>query len=267
MCKLGALLRDAVGSRQGLPDQGAISSGQTSGGVIVLSDGTLDILSGGTAFGTTVNSGGSEIVSSGGTASNTTVSSGGSLVVLSHGISDPATIYSAGSETVSSGGTDLGAYISGGIQVDLGLVSGVTVYAGSQVVRSDPPITGGAVATNSETGSGSEGIGGVPGSGTTVHSGGYEFGGTQPAEANGVFFSGGHMMQLDSLFSQFAGVISGFDLGDEIGPHSLGFGSSSTAMSWGGQCRSTGHRQGRQHLQPHLARAVCGQFRCQRGRP
>jgi hypothetical protein len=40
------------------------------------------------------------------------------------------------------------------------------------------------------------------------------------------------MVQLDSLLSQFGGVISGFDLGDEIGPHSLGFGSSSSAMSW-----------------------------------
>jgi hypothetical protein len=38
-------------------------------------------------------------------------------------------------------------------------------------------------------------------------------------------------MGLDSLLSQFAGVISGFDLGDEIGPHSLGFGPSSSAMS------------------------------------
>jgi hypothetical protein len=40
------------------------------------------------------------------------------------------------------------------------------------------------------------------------------------------------MMQLDSLLSQIAGVISGFDLGDDIGPHSIGFGSSSNAMSW-----------------------------------
>jgi hypothetical protein len=55
--------------------------------------------------------------------------------------------------------------------------------------------------------------------------------GTQPA-IDGVFFSGGGMVQLDALLSQFAGVISGFDLGDEIGPHSLGFGSSSSAMSW-----------------------------------
>jgi hypothetical protein len=69
--------------------------------------------------------------------------------------------------------------------------------------------------------------------GTTVHTGGYELGGggRQPAEANGVFFSGGGMMQLDSLLSQFVEVISGFDLGDDIGPHSLGFGSSSNAMS------------------------------------
>jgi autotransporter passenger strand-loop-strand repeat protein len=69
-------------------------------------------------FGTTVNSGGSEIVASGGIASNTIVSSGGSMVVLSHGIADPATIYSGGSETISAGGTDLGALISGGTQID-----------------------------------------------------------------------------------------------------------------------------------------------------
>jgi hypothetical protein len=103
----------------------------------------------------------------------------------------------------------------------------------------DPPITGGKTsgATNGATGSGSEGIAGAPGGDTTVHSGGYEFagGGTQPAEANGVFFSGGGMVQLDSLLSQFGGVISGFDLGDEIGPHSLGFGSSSSATSWGAE--------------------------------
>jgi hypothetical protein len=40
----------------------------------------------------------------------------------------------------------------------------------------------------------------------------------------------GGMKQLDSLLSQFAGFISGFDLGDEIGPRSLGFGSSSSAV-------------------------------------
>ena len=435
-----------------------VSSGRTSGGVLVLSGATLNIQSGGTASGTTLNRGGTdrvsgrdmgatlsgvevvsrtgvasgatvlasgsqtdlgvtvatvvssgtETVSSGGTASNTVISSGGSLVVLTHGIADPATIYSGGSETIGKGGTDLGAHISGGIQIVSGLVSGATIFAGSQVVRSagtaigttvsnagvevvssggttsgtrltggqeivsrggrssgtdilsgggeivssggsalattisggtlevasggtasgvvfssggilqldssshlsgtisgfhlgdeidlrglafssssstltwkqttsganasgtltvkegtssttltlvgsytvsnfsatsdgrggtlitDPPIMSGAVVTSSGTGSGSEGIAGAPGGDTTVHSGGYELGGggSQPAEANGVFFSGGGMIQLDSLLSQFAGVISGFDLGDDIGPHSLGFGSSSNAMSW-----------------------------------
>jgi hypothetical protein len=48
------------------------------------------------------------------------------------------------------------------------------------------------------------------------------------------------MRQLDSLLSQIAGVISGFDLADEIGPHSLGFGSSSSAMSWGANAGAPG---------------------------
>jgi len=85
-------------------------------------------------------------------------------------------------------------------------------------------ITGSSVATNSGTGSCSADIAGAPGSGTTVHSGGYEFGG-------GAGPSGGGMR----LLSQFDGVISGFDLRDEIGPHSLGFGSSSSATSWGAE--------------------------------
>ena len=46
------------------------------------------------------------------------------------------------------------------------------------------------------------------------------------------------MVQLDSLLSQFAGVISGFDLGDEVGPQSLGFGSSSSAV-WMQQTSAT----------------------------
>jgi len=41
----------------------------------------------------------------------------------------------------------------------------------------DPPITSGAVVTNSGTGPGSEGTAGAPGSSSTMHSGGYEFGG------------------------------------------------------------------------------------------
>jgi hypothetical protein len=40
------------------------------------------------------------------------------------------------------------------------------------------------------------------------------------------------MVQLDSLLSQFAGVVSGFDLGDGVDLRSLGFGSSSSATRW-----------------------------------
>jgi hypothetical protein len=97
-----------------------------------------------------------------------------------------------------------------------------------------PPIrSAGSLTTNPATGSASEGIAGAPDSGTTVISGGHELGGDgTPAEGKGVFLSGGGMMQLDSLLSQIAGVISGFDLGDDIGPHSLGFGPPSSGMSW-----------------------------------
>ena len=48
----------------------------------------------------------------------------------------------------------------------------------------------------------------------------------------GVSFSGGGMAQLDTLLAQFAGVISGFDLGGGVDLQSLGFGSSSSAMAW-----------------------------------
>jgi autotransporter passenger strand-loop-strand repeat protein len=129
-----------------------VSSGQTSNGIIVLSGGTLQVDFGGTALGTVdsggtdnvygsangtiVSSGGTETVESGGTAIDTVVSSGGSLVVASSGIADPTTIYSSGSETISAGGTDDGALISGGTQFDYGFASGVTVFAGSQVVDS-----------------------------------------------------------------------------------------------------------------------------------
>jgi hypothetical protein len=120
-------------------------------------------------------------------------------------------------ETSSVSFTLVGSYTSGNF-------SATSDGHGGTLIP-DPPITGGAVATSSGTGSGSEGITGAPGSGTTVHSGGYEFGG-------GAGSSDGGMRQFDLLLSQFDGFISGFDLGDEIGPHSLGFGSSSSAMSW-----------------------------------
>jgi len=72
----------------------------------------------------------------------------------------------------------------------------------------------------------------------SVTSGCYELGasGATAADTNnastaGAFFSGGGMVALDALLAQFAGVISGFDLGDGVDLQSLGFGSSPGAAS------------------------------------
>ena len=100
------------------------------------SGGTAEVASGADLSASTVDAGGVLIVKSGGTVSNTTVSSGGTLDVLSGGLADPTTIYSGGTEIVSAGGTDFGAQISGGTQLDYGVASGATVFAGSQVVES-----------------------------------------------------------------------------------------------------------------------------------
>ena len=45
------------------------------------------------------------------------------------------TIVSGGDEVVSAGGTDDGARVSGGTQLDYGLASGGTVFAGLQVIE------------------------------------------------------------------------------------------------------------------------------------
>jgi autotransporter passenger strand-loop-strand repeat protein len=235
--------------------------GGAASGTIISGGGEI-VSSGGWALATTI-SGGTLEVASGGTASGVVFSSGGTLQLdssshlsgtipgfhLGEEIDLRGLAFSSSSSTLTWKQTTTGADASGTLTVKEGTSSMSFTLVGSYTVSNfsansdghggtlitDPPITAGGTsgATNSGTGSGSEGIAGAPGSGTTVHSGGYEFvgGGTQPAEANGVFFSGGGMRQLDLLLSHFDGVISGFDLGDEIGPHSLGFSSSSTALS------------------------------------
>jgi fibronectin-binding autotransporter adhesin len=237
--------------------QEAVLRGGRSSGTDILSGGSELVSSGGSALATVI-SGGTLEVASGGTASGVIFSSGGTLQLdssshLSGSVSGfhlgdqidlRGLAFSSSSSTLSWKQTTSGANASGTLTVREGRTSTTITLVGSYTASNfsatsdghggtlitDPPITSGGTsgATNSGTGSGSEGIAGAPGgSGTTVHSGGYEFagGGTVPF--------GGGMMQLDSLLSQFAGVISGFDLGDEIGPHSLGFGSPSSSMSWG----------------------------------
>ena len=106
----------------------------------------------------------------------------------------------------------------------------------------DPPVSGGgSLVTGATTSSESSMADIAPGSVTVISSsvisGGYELGagGATAADTNngatdpGVFFSGGGMVALDALLAQFAGVISGFDLGDGVDLQSLGFGSSSSA--------------------------------------
>jgi hypothetical protein len=119
--------------------------------------------------------------------------------------------------------TLIGSYTSGNFSVTSDGSGGTLV--------TDPPVSGdGSVAT-----SGSSMADIAPGS-VTVISGGYELGagGGTPADTGsagtaGVFFSGGGMVQLDAMLSQFAGVVSGFDLGDGVDLGSLGFGSPSNA--------------------------------------
>ena len=105
----------------------------------------------------------------------------------------------------------------------------------------DPPVGGGgSVVTSGETGSESSmadiAAGSVTVISTSVISGGYELASAGTAADTGsagtaVFFSGGGMVALDALLAQFAGVISGFDLGDGVDLQSLGFGSSPGAAS------------------------------------
>jgi hypothetical protein len=100
----------------------------------------------------------------------------------------------------------------------------------------DPPVQSGqSVNTDANAGSGGGMADIVPAA--TVISGGYALAGgtagdTDSGTDRGVFFSGGGMVQLDALLSQFAGVISGFDPGSEVDLRSLGFGSSSGAALW-----------------------------------
>jgi autotransporter passenger strand-loop-strand repeat protein len=250
-----------------------VLSGKTSGGVLVLSGGTINILSGGTGINNTINkggtdkvagtdknatlNGGTQIISRTGVANNTNVTNGGSQTnqgktfgtvlndgtetVSTGGTANNTTISTGGRETINRGGTDIGAHISGGTQVDSGLASGTVILAGSQIVAGtakDTIVSTGATEIVSSRGTTSN----------TVLNGGYETvmrGGTANATkinggaleveaggtANGVTFSGDGTLQLDSG-SRLTGTISGFHLGDEIDARGLAFNTASSTLSW-----------------------------------
>jgi len=123
-----------------------VESGGTAIGSVL--SGGSETVTGSSDFGAVISSGeqlnygfaggatifkGSQTVQGGGIASG---SSSTQLLVSSGGLAEAATISSGGSEIVSEGGSDLGAAISGGKQLDSGFAGGATVFAGSQVVQS-----------------------------------------------------------------------------------------------------------------------------------
>jgi hypothetical protein len=142
----------------------------------------------------------------------------------------------SGTLTVKEGASSVtltlvGSYTSGNFSVTSDGSGGTLV--------TDPPVSGGgSVVTSAGISPDMADI--APGSVTVISSsvisGGYELGasGATAADTNsgstaGAFFSGGGMVALDALLAQFAGVVSGFDLGDGVDLQSLGFGSSSSA--------------------------------------
>jgi hypothetical protein len=99
---------------------------------------------------------------------------------------------------------------------------------------------------------------------SSVISGGYQLGTSAGTAADtgggdtaGAFFSGGGMVQLDELLSQFAGVISGFDLGDGVDLRSLGFGPSSSATPSASNGGAPANVDGVGHI---LSLALLGQY-------
>jgi autotransporter passenger strand-loop-strand repeat protein len=177
---------------RGVKGVGCVSSGGTAVATHI-SGGTLEVVSGGTASGVVFSSGGTLQLDSSSHLSGTI-----SGFHLGDAVDLRGLAFSSSSSTLTWKQTTSGADASGTLIVKEGTSSTSLTLVGSYTVSNfsatsdghggtlitDPPITSGAVVTNSGTGSGSEGITGAPGSGTTVHSGGYEFGGGAALRAN-----------------------------------------------------------------------------------
>jgi autotransporter passenger strand-loop-strand repeat protein len=228
----------------------------SSGGTAVataISGGTLEVASGGTASGVAFSSSGTLQLDSGSHISGAISGfhSGGTIDLRELTYAGTSTASwtqltsgssASGTLTVKEGASSVtltlvGSYTSGNFSVTSD-GSGGTLVTDPPV---DPPVSGGgSLVTSAGTGSESSMADIAPGSVTVISSsvisGGYELGasGATAADTNnagtaGAFFSGGGMVALDALLAQFAGVISGFDLGDGVDLQSLGFGSSSSA--------------------------------------
>jgi autotransporter passenger strand-loop-strand repeat protein len=191
------------------------AAGGTVSNTAVASGGALVVLSGGLADPTKIASGGREIVSAGGTDSGALISGalldygtvrGAKLVkgseVVEFGATASGSILSGGSETVSAGGSDFGAGISGGKQLDYGFVGAATVFKGSQVVESGGTASGTIVRSSAalivSSGGFAEATTILSGGSGTISAGGSDF---------GALISGGK--QFDSGFASGATVFTG----------------------------------------------------------
>jgi autotransporter passenger strand-loop-strand repeat protein len=153
------------------------SSGHTDSGDVVVSGGSMFVLSAGVASATTVSSGGFLTINKGGSGSgshlsggNETISgtetggfieSGGSQRVLAPGKAISTTVDSSGTLTVLSGGTASAAIVNNGgnmLVAKGGVVAGVTINAGAVVsnagiVKANSALSAviGGVVTNANT--------------------------------------------------------------------------------------------------------------------
>ena len=156
-----------------------VSSGVTDSDDIIVSGGSMVVLSGGTAIGATDHSGGLLTLESGGVGSDTSVAAGGS-------------------EIISAGGTDLGAQIVGGTQDVFGYASGAAVFRGSQVVSA------GGTAANTTVSSGGTltVLSGGLADPATVYGGGSEIVGSGGSDFGARIFGG-----VQQVIGYAAGVV------------------------------------------------------------
>jgi autotransporter passenger strand-loop-strand repeat protein len=129
-----------------------VSSGQTDSSDVLVSGGSMFVLSAGVANATTVNSGGFLTINKGGSGSASQllggtetiscteigdfIGSGGSQRVLAPGRAISATVGSSGTLTVFSGGTASAAIVNNGgnmLVAKGGVVAGVTINTGAVV--------------------------------------------------------------------------------------------------------------------------------------
>jgi autotransporter passenger strand-loop-strand repeat protein len=124
--------------------------GGTASGTTISRGGSQVVEDGGIAVGAKISGGGSQLVYDGGTASGATIGNGGASIIGSGGFARGITIGNGGLLEILSGGTADSTVESGGTQLDYGLASGTTAFAGAQVVESGGTASGAILSGGSE---------------------------------------------------------------------------------------------------------------------